>query len=215
MPRIAIIDGGTSYHHRALYGERYRDYFSDILYVRELSQARFDHYDAVIVPDRTHRGLLYAAKSEIADYLARGGTIVAFGETDAHAWLPGVRWEHRPTNFWWWKTPGASLGLRLATPSHSLLDYLTLEHATWHYHGVFAPPPGAHTIIAAPDGAVLYEDQATTAGRMIVTSLDPFYHYGSYFMPVTEKFLDGFLTWLHHHVNQRVDQRENACTTKL
>lgn len=28
------------------------------------------------------------------------------------------------------------------------------------------------------------------------TSLDPMYHFGSYFMPATERFLDGLLPWL-------------------
>ena len=35
----------------------------------------------------------------------------------------------------------------------------------------------------------------TTAGRLIVSTLDPFYHHGSNFMPATTRFLDGFLPW--------------------
>ena len=31
--------------------------------------------------------------------------------------------------------------------------------------------------------------------RLIVSTLDPFYHHGSNFMPATTKFLDGFLPW--------------------
>ena len=198
MANIAIIDGGTSYHHRALHTERYRRFFSEVIYIRDLAHADFECFDIVVVPDRTHAGLLRQAAPRIAQYLAAGGTIVALGETQAHTWLPNVKWEYRPTNFWWWKNPGEGLGLYIGAPERSLFDHLTLAHATWHYHGVFIVPPGAENLIGVENsGAVLYEDNVTTRGRMIISSLDPFYHFGSYFMPVTEKFLDGFLAWLH------------------
>ena len=45
-------------------------------------------------------------------------------------------------------------------------------------------------------GAVLYIDQVSTKGTWINTTLDPDFHYGSYFMPATERFLRGFLPWL-------------------
>jgi hypothetical protein len=30
----------------------------------------------------------------------------------------------------------------------------------------------------------------------ILTSLDPFFHHGSHFMPATTRFPDGFLPWM-------------------
>jgi len=39
----------------------------------------------------------------------------------------------------------------------------------------------------------------TTGGQMILTTLDPFYHHGSHFMPATTRFLDGFLPWLREN----------------
>lgn len=197
---IAVIDGGTYYHHRALYGERYRGYFSEILYVRDLQHTSLDAFAAVVVPDRLHPGPLIAAREQLGSYLAQGGTVAAFGESQAHTWLPGVVWSYRPTNFWWWKTPGASLGLSVVVPEHPLFQYISLKDATWHVHGVFTPPPGATTLIGVEgDGTLLYEDTVSTAGRMVISSLDPFYHYGSYFMPATMRFLDGFLAWLKTH----------------
>jgi hypothetical protein len=29
----------------------------------------------------------------------------------------------------------------------------------------------------------------------MVATLDPFYHHGSFFVPATTRFLDGFLAW--------------------
>ena len=56
------------------------------------------------------------------------------------------------------------------------------------------PPEGAEILIRDADGLpLLYVDAVSTAGRMIVTSLDPCYHHGSHFMPATTRFLAGFL----------------------
>ena len=43
---------------------------------------------------------------------------------------------------------------------------------------------------------MLYVDEVSTPGTLVVTTLDPMSHFGSYFMPATERFLDGFLPWL-------------------
>lgn len=194
---IAVVDGGTYYHHRALHGERYRNCFAEIIYILELPRIQLDRFSILVMPDRLHPGPLIAAREQIERYLAGGGTVVAFGESQAHRWLPGVTWSFRPTNFWWWKTPGAGLGLYADTPEHPLFQYVSLNDATWHYHGVLTPPPGATPIISvAGDGVLLYEDTVSTPGKLVVSSLDPFYHYGSHFMPVTERFLEKFLEWL-------------------
>jgi len=82
-----------------------------------------------------------------------------------------------------------------------LFERLSLADMTWHIHGIFDPPDGAETVLTAPDGsAVLYVDRVSTPGTLLVTSLDPLWHFGSYFMPATERFLDGFLPWLHEQV---------------
>ena len=43
---------------------------------------------------------------------------------------------------------------------------------------------------------MLYVDRISTPGTLVVATLDPMSHFGSYFMPATERFLDGFLPWL-------------------
>jgi hypothetical protein len=51
--------------------------------------------------------------------------------------------------------------------------------------------------VPTDDGAaVFYVDRVSAPGTLIVTTLDPLYHYGAHFMPATERFLDGFLPWL-------------------
>lgn len=196
-PVIAALDAGTYYHHRTFHTLELMSYLDRHLYLPELDDAALAGCDALIVSCRTNPDLLVPHRERFARFLAAGKTLVAMGETGAHRWLDGVRWTDCEVNFWWWKTPGADSGLRLAHPAHPLFSHLTLADATWHQHGTFTPPPGARSLIdKAGAGSVLYEDRHSTPGRLIVTSLDPMYHHGSYFMPAASRFLRGFLPWL-------------------
>lgn len=200
MNRIAALDSGTYYHHRTLYEPRYRDAFDEIVYARRLGKADLSGLDVLVISCRTDPSLLVPHRDKLAQFLDDGGTLVAMGSTGPHQWLDHVDWTDTPTNFWWWKE-GGSLGLRCVAPDHPLFDHITLDDATWHHHGHFAPPAGARSLIdVGEEGSILYEDTVTTNGRLIVTALDPMYHHGSYFMPATTRFLDGFLPFLKESV---------------
>lgn len=210
-PSIAILDGGTYYHHFAIHTPEYYPYFDQIIYAPELAHTNLNSFDALIVTDRLRPDLLRCNAEHLLAFANRGKTLVVFGEVEAHTWLPGARWVPRPVNFWWWLEPGADPGLRIVAPEHRLFGHLVLQDATWHYHGLFQPPPGASKLIVlheededARDGSangacydtILYEDRVSTAGRLLVTCLDPFFHHGSNFMPATTRFIAKFLTWL-------------------
>lgn len=203
---LAVLDGGTFYHHDAIYGPRYRALFHRVIYVRELEPRALDGVSLLIVPDRINPDLLRAHRGLLLDFANAGHTLVVFGENEAETWLPGVVWTPRPTNFWWWLEAGARPPHRLLDPSHGLFQAVPFEDTIWHFHGVLTPPTGARALIEVPPeedaagGVLLYEDSVTTAGRMIVSTLDPFYHHGSRFMPATTRFLDGFLPWARQQV---------------
>lgn len=202
MRRLAAVYGGSAPHHRALNEPKYARWLAGTVYLPDLPDADLGAYDGLVVPERLHAGKLDAARHRLIEVLDRGGMVVLFGEQSVYGpqpsgWLPGVDWEHRPTNFWWWLEPGAASPLLDHHPDHDLWRHLALPAVTWHHHGVFRPPAGALTLISTTDGgAVLYIDQASTAGTLVVAALDPMSHYGSYFMPATERFLDAFLPWL-------------------
>lgn len=196
-PVIGVLDAGTYYHSRTFATAELKPYIDKIIYIRELDDAALAQCDVFIVSCRTNPALLIPHRERFARFLAQGKTLVAMGETGAEQWIDGLVWTHCPVNFWWWKEPNPDAGLRVATPEHSLFDYITLADATWHQHGTFTVPHGAVSIIdKAGAGSVLYEDTSSTPGRLIVTSLDPMYHHGSYFMPATTRFLQGFFPWL-------------------
>lgn len=197
MRKIAALYGGSSQHYRCLHEPKYNRYFHTIIYLPELEQTSLDEFDVLLVPSQLHLGLLMKSKEKIRAFSEKGGIVVAFGPQPVE-WIPEQKWELRPTNFWWWLEKEAKSGLVLQKPEHNLFQqFITLEDATWHQHGVFWPPEGSEILISTEDGgAVLYVDKVSTGGTWVVMTLDPDYHYGSYFMPATERFLDGFLPWL-------------------
>ncbi len=194
--RLAAIYGGSYQHHRSLTEPKYRRYVTDPIYLPDLPSTDLGPFDGLLIPERLHQGRLMAARDQVLAFLDSGRTVVAFGE-QPRPWLPGLRWEARPTNFWWWLEEDPHSGLKAALPDHSLFGYLTLGDATWHQHGVFWAPDGAEAPVQTEDGAaVFYVDRVSSPGTLVATTLDPLYHYGAHFMPATERFLNGFLPWL-------------------
>jgi hypothetical protein len=203
---LAAVYGGSAWHHRALTEPKYaRHLTGGLLYLPDLADTDLTGHPGLLIPERLHRGLLTRAAPRILELLDAGGTVAAFaGGEPVPEFLPGVRWQHRPTNFWWWLEPGADLGLRTPIPEHPLFERLAMRDCTWHYHGVLDPPDGAEVLVTLPGGeALLYVDRVSTPGTLVVSTLDPLSHYGGYFMPATERFLDGFLPWLAGEVGSR------------
>ena len=194
---VLALDGGTSYHAFSLSDTGLESWFTRRVYIGDVTEDAVDGADVIVVPCRLNPDWMADNADLLLDALGLGKTLVVMGETEPHTWIPGVDFTGVPTNFWWWLEPGAELGLRINAPGHGLFRYITLNDATWHYHGFFRPAPGAASLIEAPEGgAVLVDDQASWPGRLVLTSLDPFYHHGSFFMPAATRFLRGFTRWI-------------------
>lgn len=195
--RIGALDGGTYYHLRALNDPAWAELIDERIYLPELPDHDLQNLDVLIATCRSNPDFLERASDHIAAFLETGGTVVAFAGTAPERWLPAVDAVPVPTNYWWWLDREADSGLCLAAPTHPLFEAVTLADCTWHHHCRFRPPAGAVSLIDHVDGgSVLYEDRVSTAGTMLVTGLDPFFHHGSHFMPATTRFLAGFLPWL-------------------
>lgn len=200
---ILVIHPGAYYHIESFEGSRYAHYFDKLVRPEELADVRLEDFNVVLIPCRTPADRMEPHKARLRAYLDQGGTIIATGESDSQLFLPGITFTPQPTNFWWWLTPGADLGVRIAKPEHSLFRHLAEKDVTWHLHGWFDVPEGAEVLATGDTGEpILYIDEVTTGGRMIITSLDPFYHHGSHFMPATTRFLDGFLPWMRAELDK-------------
>jgi hypothetical protein len=203
--RIAFVDGGTYYHHATFNDPALRGYFDDSVYAPDLGRANLSAFDCLYVASRQNPVDLIAARQSIDDFLRAGKLVVALGESRADLWLDGVQWRPGEVNFWWWREPGADSGLRVGDANHGLYERISVTDAIWHRHGDLATPPGAVSIVDTVDGrSVLYDDAATGQGRRIVSTLDPCYHHGSYFMPAASRFLHGFLPWLKDGAPMRI-----------
>jgi hypothetical protein len=200
---LAVVYSGSAQHNRTFSVPKYKKFVDDLLYLPDLQCADLSAYRALMIPTRLHSRMLQAAEPNILRFLANGGTVVSMGD-QTHDWLPGTRYEWRETNFWWWLEPDPKSGLAVANPKHSLYEYLTLDDATWHQHGVFWAPPEADVAVGTEDGAAVFYTDAVNAapGKLVMTTLDPDYHFGAHFMPATERFLDGFFPWLSDQLSQ-------------
>ncbi len=199
--RLIALSCGTYYQIESLEAPRYGAFFDAILPPERLGEV-CDGTSCLFVPCRSPAQRLIAQADRLAAHLAAGGTVVAMGESRSDLWLPSVTFHHRPTNWWWWLAPGADLGNRVVTPDHPLMAGIGKPDITWHLHGHFDVPDGAEVLTEDAEGrALLYVDEVTTPGRMVITSLDPMYHHGSHFMPATTRFLDRFLPNLRGFLN--------------
>ena len=200
---ILAVNPGTYYHIESLEGPRYAGFFDRLVRPEDMGETDLDAYRVVLVPCRTPADRMLPHAERLRAYLDRGGTVIATGESDSDLWLPGVRFTAQPTNFWWWLTPGADLGVRVVRPDHPLFSFLTEKDCAYHLHGWFDVPEGAEVLVVNESRKpILYIDEVTTGGRMVLTSLDPFYHHGSHFMPATTRFLDGFLPWVRQELDK-------------
>lgn len=194
---ILAIHPGAYYHIESLEAPRYAAYFDRLCRPEDLAAMDLSRFETILVPCRTPADRMLPHAGRLLSFLDQGGTVIATGESHSELFLPGITFTEQPTNWWWWLEPGADLGVRIAAPDHALFSHLSQSDLTWHLHGWFDPPDDVEVLAVNGVGKpILYIDEVTTKGRMIITSLDPFFHHGSHFMPATTRFLDGFLPWM-------------------
>lgn len=188
VKRLGFLYGGSLPEHRVIEDERFRPWFAKVVYVPELSAEALADLDGLIVPEGSNHRRLQAAAGTFREFLDRGGTILTFGDQPV-AWLPGIDWEFRPALSAPKLTPGAV--------DHGFHGAVPLIDEIWHHHGILRPPDGADTVLSTEDGAgVLYVDRASTAGTLLVTTLDPIRHTGETASPQPSRFLELFLPWV-------------------
>jgi hypothetical protein len=193
MTMLAALHSGAACHCETLEGARYASLFGQLIRPEALCSETLAGVRTLLVPCRTHPTRLVPHRDLLRGFVEDGGHLVAMGETCHDQWLDDVVYHPVPTNFWWWLTPGADLGVRIEAPAHPLLAGLTKADVTWHLHGWFGPRPEAEVLVADAEARAILTVEQRGKGRLILTSLDPTYHHGSHFMPATTRFLDRFL----------------------
>lgn len=209
-PIVAIIDGGQHYHHDSITREPFASFFDQVIYLRDVARTDLSAFDIVIIPCRTNAYVLAPLSGQFQAFMRQGGTLVAMGETFPNTWLPDIGFRAMPTNFWWWLEPNADLGLRMADPDHVVCNYLSKQDVTFHLHGAFEPlHPHQKSLVETAEGECqMFEDvQSYAPGRLVATTLDPFFHHGAFFMPATTRMIAGMLPWLIDTEGERMAAR--------
>lgn len=201
---LAIVHNGTYSHLTIMKDPAVIAYSPTWLHIRDLAPGDLNGFRTVILADRMHPELLQAHAPEFFQVAERGGTLVVMGINEAHTWLPGLTYRDAPTNFWWWST-GEDPGIRPTSLEHEAWRFLSPKSVIWHQHGSFKIDHEVTSLLELEElndqgewqnyGSILFEDTTSTAGRIIVTTLDPFFHHGSNFMPGATRFLYGVLRW--------------------
>lgn len=199
LPRIAFAHTGTSSQLVTLADPALAPYRMQEVYLPDLEPGGLAEVDVLLVADRSHPALLRKHAAEMLAVAERGGVLVVFGENAVHTWLPGVRWDGRETNFWWWRT-GEDHGMRCRNLDDPIWRYFSERAVIWHHHGVFQPPPGAVPLIELEEdgrvaGATSYVDRVSTQGVLFVATMDPCFHHGAAFMPGATQLLYQTVRW--------------------
>ncbi len=193
--RIGAIDAGTSYHAFAFAG-RYAGRIARRVRPEEVGPATLAGLDALLVGCRTPARRLLPHAATLAHWVEAGGLLVVLGETRPDLWLDGIRFEPCPTDFSWWLEPGAELGIEILAPGHPIFRWLDRAALTWHVHGHLEAGPAARPLVGQRGRGCILLEERRVSGRLLLTTLDPVYHHGSFFMPATTRFLDGLFGWL-------------------
>ncbi len=197
MNKLAVLDSGTGYHIVSLHGV-FAPYFHRVIYLPRLSAQDLEGVRVLIIPCASSLEQLMAKKEIFTQFLARGGVLFVGGRNAPERWLDGIKAVKLPFNYWWWLDERARIDLKCHAPDYGLFKYERFENCLWHYHGGYELPRGAQNIIAheGTGESVFFDCNGFGGGRLILTSLDPFYHHGSFFMPNATKLLRALLEFL-------------------
>lgn len=184
---LVALTSGSAAETATLTEPRYRERLAGVVYTGD-DPGALAAADAVWVPEGTPRRRMRRFAPALDAVLARGGTVLLFGDQQA-GWPTSADWTYRPAG-------GAG---ETVVPAGSAWDGTAVGAAAGrlHHHGVLAPPPGAEVLLAAPDGAaVVHLDRASTPGTLLVSTVDPLAHFGHTGSAESRDYLDALLPWV-------------------
>ncbi len=202
----AIITGGAFYNQNffKVCNNKFGKIFSHRIYLPELQDTNIMNFDYIVIASRLNADILHKNAKKFEEYLKHGGNIVSFGDV-TKPYLPNINFTSSQVNFWWWINQGADLPMYAYDTSHNIWNFLAIHECKWHYHGTYSVGATCEKILVDEIGrSILYKDANSFKGTLYVTSLDPDFHIGQGFMPVTIPFLEKFLTWVEVDIKDKL-----------
>ncbi|TQR33701.1 hypothetical protein DMB92_02095 [Campylobacter sp. MIT 99-7217] len=198
----AIITSGSSHHQNFFSNKngKYKDFFDKKIYLPDLEKENLEEFEYIVFASRLHSKFMLANKEKIYTYLENGGHVVFFHDL-CKGFFDFISYESRAVNFWWWILPGADLAIYEFNKQDCFWKFLKLEQCKWHYHGVFKHDDKTQKIIVDELGfSILCKDMHHFKGNIYFSALDPDFHLGQGFMPITEPFFDHFMSFIEFDI---------------
>ncbi len=201
MLKKAIIAGGSFYHDYLFKacGGKFGEIFDTKIYLPDLYKEDLSSFDYVVISSRLNPKFLMQNANKFLEFINNGGHIVLLGGAEVE-FLPHLHYQSSEVNFWWWVHKGADLPLYAFDASHQLWDFLRVGECKWHYHGVFKENEKYEKILVNEIGEAIICKSHHFKGNLYLTSLDPDFHIGQGFMPVTIPFLDKYMQWIESDI---------------
>ncbi len=198
----AIVLGGACFNQNLLkaHNAKFLKYFDEHIYLPKLHNKDLNEFDCVFLASRLNIKFLMQNSQKLLDYLEYGGNLVILGGIE-DKFLPFMDYKQSEVNFWWWIHQGADLPLYAFDKKHKFWDFVELNQCKWHYHGVFKTSPECERILVNELGEnIFYKDDFHFKGSLYATSLDPDFHIGQGFMPITVPFLENFISYIEYDI---------------
>ncbi|MCI5968294.1 hypothetical protein [Helicobacter sp.] len=200
MIKRAIVLGGSYFHQALLARTEFAHLFSEVIYLPKLHSYDLKNYDCVFLSSRLNPKFLRLNAQKLLDYLEEGGNIAILGGVEEE-YLPHIVYKEGEVNFWWWIHEGADLPLFAFNANHTFWNFLSIEECKWHYHGTFKVEEGCQRILINEIGEnILYKDDLHFKGRLYLSALDPDFHIGQGFMPITLPFFEKYIQWIEYDI---------------
>lgn len=200
MNKIAILDNGTAYNIVALHTQPFKKYFEKVIYLPKIKKEDLQNIDTLIVTCLSNIDFLIKNKDMFLEFLASGKTLVVMGRNEPYKWLPDIQGQDLPFNYWWWLDQNNSIDFKQDIKEHQFFEYVNFEDMIWHFHDGYKVPKGGVSLVShkEQDVSIYFEMENYQGGNLIITSLDPFFHHGSSFMPNSSVFGEKLLKYLQN-----------------
>ena len=197
----AIIVGGSFYHHYLFQvcEGRFNSIFNHRIYLPNLHKEDLSSFDCVVISSRLNPKFLMQNTDKFLEFIKSGGHIVLLGGAEVE-FLPNLYYANTEVNFWWWVHKGADLPLYASDVSHRIWDFLSVDECKWHYHGVFKDNEKYEKILVNEIGEAIICKSHHFKGNLYLTSLDPDFHIGQGFMPITIPFFEKYMQWIESDI---------------
>lgn len=200
----AIVVGGSCFNHNLfkVQSGKFQNCFDEKIYLPKLHSKDLKEFDCVFLSSRLNPKFLNINSQKLLDYLEDGGNLVILGGIEDN-FLPHLDYKESEVNFWWWIHEGEYLPIFCFNKNHKFWDFIKLEECKWHYHGTFKVSLECERIIVNEIGENgLYKDDFHFKGLLYVSSLDPDFHIGQGFMPVTIPFFEKYIRYIEYDIKK-------------